>query len=768
MAVASFTLMTSASVVAAQGAQGASARAVSAWPKWGHLPTLPAIRPQSQPAHRVATLGPDIPGTVPTILTTNWSGYVDSVGQFTGVSGQWVVPTVQPSGLLAASSTWIGIDGVTNHSLIQTGTTQSTTGGVNTYFAWYEILPAVAIPVGPVSPGDQMRASVVENSPGAWTITIADLTSSQAHSIPVFYSGPATSAEWIEEDPIVGGVKPPLANFGTVRFSGLGVGGTNPPVASMTPFDMVDGGGHVIAQPGSIVNDGFPITYGGPAPPPPTITTTSLPSAAIGLSYFQSLIASGGTSPYSWSVTSGTLPAGLSLNPLTGALSGTPTVAGTQKPTFKVTDANQQSATATLSITVVSSPGPYSPLTPVRVCDTRPGNPSGLTGVATQCDGSTIPALGTRTINVAGSFGVPSTADAVVLNVTVVNPAATGYLTLFPTGAGQPFASNLNYSPGEVVPNLVEVGTGPGGQVSIFSLAKADVVVDLEGYVSPSAAGGSGSGLYNPLPSPARLCDTRAANPSGLVGGDAQCNGVANAGTRLAAGATHSVQVATNNSIPQGATAAVLNVTVVNPAASGYLTVFPGGATQPNTANVNYAAGQVTGNRVIVPLSTTGATAGQIAVYSKSAADVVVDVSGYYSAAGGTGSEFTAEPAPVRICDTRPGNPSGLTGPANQCDNLTLAAATTDTPISVTGLAGVPSGAKAVVVNLTAVVPTQGTFLTVFPAGTTRPLASDLNPAAGDVKGNLTVATLSSSGTISIYNNTGSVNVVVDVLGWYS
>ena len=86
----------------------------------------------------------------------------------------------------------------------------------------------------------------------------------------------------------------------------------------------------------------------------------------------------------------------------------------------------------------------------------------------------------------------------------------------------------------------------------------------------------------------------------------------------------------------------------------------------------------------------------------------------------------------MRICDTRPGNPSGLTGAANQCDGSTLGPAGTDT-LQVTGLAGVPSGAKAVVVNLTAVAPTQGTFLTVFP-GPTRPFVSDLNPAAGDVR----------------------------------
>ena len=246
-------------------------------------------------------------------------------------------------------------------------------------------------------------------------------------------------------------------------------------------------------------------------------------------------------------------------------------------------------------------------------------------------------------------------------------------------------------------------------------------------------------------------------------------------GETLAAGGTLPVKVAGvqlaagEKGIPGGATAAVLNVSVVNPAASGFLTIFPQDAAQPTTANVNYTAGQTTGNRVIVPLSSNGTPPGQISIYSKAAADVVVDVSGYYSAPGGSGAQFTAEPAPVRICDTRAGNPSGLTGTADQCDNRTIGQAGSDTiqVSGLSGLAGVPNNATAVVVNLTAVSPTTGTFLTVFP-NLPRPLVSDLNPAAGDVKGNLTVATLSSSGKISIYNNTGNVNVVVDVLGWYA
>jgi hypothetical protein len=122
-----------------------------------------------------------------------------------------------------------------------------------------------------------------------------------------------------------------------------------------------------------------------------------------------------------------------------------------------------------------------------------------------------------------------------------------------------------------------------------------------------------------------------------LTGGDGQCNGASGAGERLSAWGNISVKVATNNAIPAGATAAILNVTAVNPGATGYLTVYPQGAAQPFTATVNYTAGQITGNRVIVPLSTNGATPGDISIFSSSAADLVVDVSGHYSVTGGQG-----------------------------------------------------------------------------------------------------------------------------------
>ena len=87
---------------------------------------------------------------------------------------------------------------------------------------------------------------------------------------------------------------------------------------------------------------------------PLTITTTLLPGGVRNTLYSATLSATGGTTPYRWSISSGSLPSGLSLNSTTGAISGTPTATGTFSFTVKVTDSGSpaQSATKTLSITV--------------------------------------------------------------------------------------------------------------------------------------------------------------------------------------------------------------------------------------------------------------------------------------------------------------------------------------------------------------------------------------------------------------------------------
>jgi hypothetical protein len=234
----------------------------------------------------------------------------------------------------------------------------------------------------------------------------------------------------------------------------------------------------------------------------------------------------------------------------------------------------------------------------------------------------------------------------------------------------------------------------------------------------------------------------------------------------MAAGSTMNVQITGAGGVPaSGVSAVVLNVTVVGPVGPGYLTVWPEDVSRPTASNLNYQTSQVVPNRVIVPVS-SGATPGQISIYTTTQTDVLVDVSGWYSTSGGSGYQFTAEGAPARICDTRSGNPSNLSGGAAQCNGHTLGAGGTWT-VTAAGLASVPANAKAVVLNVTAVLPTNFTYVTVYPSGSP-PVVSDLNPYPGTVEPNMVVATLSGTGAFDVYNAAGSDDVVVDVLGWYS
>jgi hypothetical protein len=90
---------------------------------------------------------------------------------------------------------------------------------------------------------------------------------------------------------------------------------------------------------------------------PPAVSTTSLPNGTQNVAYSATLAATGGTVPYTWSITSGSLPTGLTLTPSTGAISGTPSGTGTSSFTVQVADANSLTATKSLSLTINTSSG---------------------------------------------------------------------------------------------------------------------------------------------------------------------------------------------------------------------------------------------------------------------------------------------------------------------------------------------------------------------------------------------------------------------------
>ena len=393
-----------------------------------------------------------------------------------------------------------------------------------------------------------------------------------------------------------------------------------------------------------------------------------------------------------------------------------------------------------------SSSGPtgYFAVSPARICDTRTGQPQN------QCSGAPLGAGATKVVTVAGNGGVPASgASAVVLNVTAANPTQTSYLTVFPDGETKPLASSLNFHAGANVPNLVTVALPQDGKVDVYNAAgSADLIVDVEGYYAAEPT--AGTGLYNAL-TPVRICDTRTGEPQN------QCTG-------HAPGPSQAMQVTVvgQGGVPSsGVAAVVLNVTAIGSAASGYLTVYPYGISQPSASNVNYRAGEVVPNRVMVPLG----KGGMIAIYSGNGdPNVAVDVSGWFtdsSNTSATGALFTAAPTPVRICDTRTGQPQ------NQCTGKTLTAQGI-LDVQTTGHGGVPTAATAVVANVTVANETSNGYLTIFPGPGRPPNASDLNFTAGDAVANMAVATLGSNGQFDAYNSLGRTDVIVDLVGWYS
>lgn len=417
------------------------------------------------------------------------------------------------------------------------------------------------------------------------------------------------------------------------------------------------------------------------------------------------------------------------------------------------------------------APATYTPLTPYRICDTRSGNPSGLTGIdLTQCEGKTLGPGGMLTIQVAGTNpsgqsagGVPSTATSVVLNVTVTNTTAPSYLTVWPAGGTRPLSSSVNWSSKETVPNLVTVALGTNGEISLYNAnGNVDVVVDVEGWMDSSDSSG---GPYVAL-TPYRICDTRTGfTPTN------QCTG-----KTLKAASTLPIQVAGTNplgtssgGIPaSGVLAADLTVTVTNTTAPSYLTVWPAGSPKPVASNLNFLGGETVANNVVVEVPASGADAGKVDIYNANGStDVVVDVSGYYAtpAAAPSGAALFTPMVPYRICDTRPTSESGLT---DACTGHTLVASSSgaELTLQVAGVGGIPTQAKSVVLNVTVTNTTAPDYLTIYPDGATRPNSSNVNWLPKETVASGVTATLGADGALDFYIPQGSADLVVDVVGW--
>jgi hypothetical protein len=374
------------------------------------------------------------------------------------------------------------------------------------------------------------------------------------------------------------------------------------------------------------------------------------------------------------------------------------------------------------------TPSYYVPLNPARLLDTR----NGIGGNISALSGGAITEL-----DVTGVGGVPETgATAVVLNVTVDAPLTSGYISAWPSGEGQPVVSNLNFTPSQTVPNLVTVKVGANGRVNLFnSQGFTHVVADVVGYYTATrpAAGGRFTAV-----TPSRVLDTR--DGTGQGGSSAP----------VGAGQTINVQVTNTNGVPaDGVTGVALNVTVDQPTASGYLTVWPAGEGQPTASSHNFVRGLTVANLVLAKVG----AGGQVSIFNSSGSThVVADIVGYFSAQGGT----FVPVAPQRIVDSRYGT-GGILGQVGQGQSISFA---------VGGAGPVPANATAAIVNVTSDGATAPSFITVWPKDSGMPTASTLNPRPSVPVPNLAYLKLGSGGQLSLFNATGSTDVVVDVFGY--
>ncbi len=194
----------------------------------------------------------------------NWAGFIATGGSFTSVSGSWVVPQVNATGT-SSDATWVGIGGTNSSDLIQTGTRGIVTNGQVSYQAWYEMLPGNSqnIPLT-ISPGDSITASISQQSPNQWAISLIDSTTGRNYKTTVTYTSSLSSAEWIEEMPVLGRSFIPLDNFGSVQFIALSTikDGTplTPAQANAQPIVMVNSLNQVLAQPSALGSDGASFT----------------------------------------------------------------------------------------------------------------------------------------------------------------------------------------------------------------------------------------------------------------------------------------------------------------------------------------------------------------------------------------------------------------------------------------------------------------------------------------------------------------------------
>ena len=366
---------------------------------------------------------------------------------------------------------------------------------------------------------------------------------------------------------------------------------------------------------------------------------------------------------------------------------------------------------------------------PCRAVDTRPQN-----GGGGPIPGGTFQSF---PISGAGTCGPLASAAAYSMNVSVVPNGPLGYLTVWPAGQPQPLASTLNSLDGRIKANAAIIPAGANGQISVFATNTTNVIVDVNGYFAPV----SGSTLaFYPLP-PCRVADTRKSNfpqglgPPFLTGGQERAFPILNATT-------------TCNIPSSGVAAYSLNFSVVPHGSLFYMTVWPTGGSRPAVSTLNDIPGTIIANAAIV----TAGASGEVSVYPTNDTDLVIDINGYFAAAGQGGLSLYGV-QPCRVIDTRTagGAFNGLLSP----------------PVDVVDPGCAASSlAQAYVFNASVVPVGALGYLTLWPDGAAQPLVSTLNALDATISSNMAIVP-STNGKVDAFAS-GLTQLILDISSYFA
>lgn len=458
------------------------------------------------------------------------------------------------------------------------------------------------------------------------------------------------------------------------------------------------------------------------SPSAPTATLVSVSSARVS---WLPPIATGNGSLVSYQAISSSGQSCSISAPLTSCI-----VSGLQPPsvTFTVT---AQSTTGVSPASIRTNALTLSmmvPLEPARLVDTRTRANGGSTVDGINLGRGAVGQGQTYEVQMSGrgGVGVTGAVAAVALNVTVVSPTASNFLTVYPTGTSRPLASNINFVAGQTIPNMAIVKVGVGGKITVYNeQGSTDVVIDVVGWF-PTDSEFTGVAPY-------RLLDTRTTQLP-LTPGESREFTVTGQGPVPLAGTS------------PGVGTVALNVTVIGPTEANFVSVFPGDSSFGGTSNINFSKGQTIANMVITKVSANG----RIRIFNNAGfTHIAVDVVGWFPVQ----SQFRSF-APQRFVDTRISG--GPLAPGERRE------------VVMTGQGLVPAaGVGSLALNVTVVGSTASNYLTVYPAGASPPTASNLNFDAGQTIANMVIVKVGTGGKITLYNNAGFTPVLVDVVGWF-